>query len=246
MSWIRSNDSPLKPRVVFVHGAGGGGWEWTVWLRVFAARGLRGCALDLMPAPAGLADTSFADYREQVVSWCRPESVDDLAPILLVGASLGGLLAMAVAADVEARALLLVNPLPPDGLIGGKVRAEAHPAIIPWGRERSLASTRKAMPDADDAACLFAWRRWRDESALALAQASQGLAIEPPICPCLVMASDGDENVPEAVSRELATRYRADYQCLPNSSHVGPLLGRQAAHIAERAADWLIDWISTL
>ena len=242
---MRPNDSPLTPRVVFVHGAGGGGWEWTVWLRVFAARGLRGCALDLMPAPAGLAATSFSDYREQVVSWCRPESAHDLAPILMVGASLGGLLAMTVAAEVEVRALLLVNPLPPDGLIGGKGRAEKQSDIIPWGRERSLASTRRAMPDADDAARLFAWRRWRDESGLVLGQASQGLAIEPPTCPFLVMSSDGDENVPEAVGRELATRYQADYLCLPNSSHVGPLLGRQAAHIAERAADWLIDSISS-
>ncbi len=152
---------------------------------------------------------------------------------------------MAVAAEVAARALLLVNPLPPDGLIG-KDRAEAYSAIIRWGRERSLAGTRRAMPDADDAARLFAWRRWRDESGLALGQARRGVAIEPPRCPILILASAGDEDVPETVSRELAARFRADYRCLPNSSHVGPLLGKQAAGVAECAADWLIDSLSRI
>lgn len=146
---MRPNDSPLTPRAVFVHGAGGG-WEWAIWRRVFAVRKLRVCAPELLPAPAGLAATSFDDYRVQVDRWCRPESTQDSAPILLVGASLGGLLAIAVAAEVVARALLLVNPLPPDGFIG-KDRAEAYPVIISWGGERSLAGTCRAMPDADDA-----------------------------------------------------------------------------------------------
>ena len=242
MPRIPLNDSPLTPRVVFVHGGGGGGWEWTVWMRVFAARGLRVCARDLLPAAAGLAVTSLDDYRAQVVSWCRPLSAEAHAPVVLVGASLGGLLAMAVAAEVGAHALVLVNPLPPDGL-AGKPAAEAYPAIIPWGRERSLAGTRKAMPDADDAARLFAFRHWRDESGLALGQARAGVAIEPAGCPVLIMASAGDEDVPETVSRALAARCRADYRCLPNSSHLGPLLGRQAAGSAERALDWLIDML---
>lgn len=244
MSRTRPNDWPLTPRVVFVHGGGGGGWEWSVWMRVFAARQLRICAPDLMPAAAGLATTSFADYRAQVVSWCQAQNAQDPASILLVGASLGGLLAMAVAAEVEARALLLINPLPPDGFIAMD-RTETYPAIIPWGSGRSLAGTRRAMPDADDAARLFAWRRWRDESGPVLAQARQGVAIEPPACPILIIASDRDEDTPEVVSRDLAMRYRADYWCLSNSSHVGPLLGRQAAGIAERAADWLIEAVGS-
>lgn len=235
----RSNSTPT-PRVVFVHGAGGGGWEWAIWQRVFAVRELRTCAPDLLPAAAGLAGTSFADYRAQVASWCCPESAEQPAPILLVGASLGGLLAMAVAAEVAAHALLLINPLPPDGLVS-KAHAEPYPAIIPWARDRSIAGTCRAMPDADDAARLFAWRRWRDESGLALGQARQGVAVETPICPILILGSDNDEDVAETISRELAARFHADYRCLPNSSHVGPLLGRQAAGIAERAADWLID-----
>src|SRR6478609_7416496 len=88
--------------VVCVHGAGGGGWEWAIWARVFAHRGF-----------AGIEKTSFADYRDQVLEWCRGAGEG----AVLVGASLGGLLALAVAHAVRPAALILVNPLPPAGVL---------------------------------------------------------------------------------------------------------------------------------
>jgi pimeloyl-ACP methyl ester carboxylesterase len=228
----------LLPPVVLVHGAGGGGWEWSIWARVFAARGWRVCAADLMPSPAGLGATSFDDYRSQVLAWCRQVSVRDPRPPILIGASLGGLLALAVAAETGASALVLVNPMPPEGL-ANLGRPKSYPPVIPWARERSIAGTCRAMPDADDAARLFAFRRWRDESGLVLEQASRGIGIELPGCPIRVLASELDQDVPVAVSRQLAIRLGADYACLAQSSHVGPLLGRRAAIVAEQTATWL-------
>ena len=43
----------LRHAAVLVHGAGGGGWEWAAWARVFAAAGLSVAAPDLRAAPAG-------------------------------------------------------------------------------------------------------------------------------------------------------------------------------------------------
>jgi pimeloyl-ACP methyl ester carboxylesterase len=236
------NRSSLPP-VVLVHGAGGGGWEWLIWTRVFAARGWRVCAADLLPSPAGLAATSLADYRDQVLGWCRRASARDLRPPVLIGASLGGLLALAVAAETDASALVLVNPMPPEGLADHD-HPESYPPVIPWARERSLAGTCRAMPDADDAARLFAYRRWRDESGLVLEQASRGIGIKLPGCPIRVFASELDQDVPAEVSRQLANRLGADYSCLAQSSHVGPLLGRRAAIVAEQAATWLSEALS--
>ncbi len=243
MHRIRPNKSSVPRRVVFVHGAGGGGWEWSVWARVFVARGWLTSAPDLLPSAQGLAATTFEDYRIQVISWIRSPWAPHEGLTVLVGASLGGLLALVTATEVAPSALILVNPLPPEGLDTPN-SDRGHPAIIPWGSHRSIASTRKAMPDADDAACLFAWQRWRDESGGALAQARNGIEIIAPTCPILVMASDLDEEVRATISRKLAARYGADFLCLPESSHVGPLLGRRAASIAARAANWLDDSMS--
>lgn len=225
-------DSGLAPapRAVCVHGAGGGGWEWTIWARVFAARGWDLAAPDLRPAAAGLAATGVGDFLDQVEAWAAP------TPDLLVGASLGGLLALAVASARPPRALVLVNPLPPQGAGAAPSRAHVWPDVVPWGRTRSLAGTRRALPDADAAACLWAWRRWRDESGRVLREAA-GVDAAAPACPVLVLASRGDADVPMRSSRSLAQRLGADFLAV-EGSHVGPLLGRQAGRLAAQVAVW--------
>ena len=220
--------------VICVHGAGGGGWEWGIWARVLSVRGFAVIAPDLMPVDAGIEKTSFAAYRAQVVDWCRGAGQD----VVLVGASLGGLLALSAATDARPLALILVNPLPPAGVLARPLQAPSPP-IVPWARERSLAATRRAMPDADDAARLYALRRWRDESGVVLNEARDGIAVEPPRCPTLLLASELDADVPTAAARALAVRLSADLGTIPGASHVGPLLGRAAADTAARAADWL-------
>jgi esterase/lipase len=220
--------------VVCVHGAGGGGWEWGIWARVLAVRGFSVIAPDLMPASAGIETTTFEDYRTQVLEWCGGAGEG----IVLAGASLGGLLALAVAQDVKPEALVLVNPLPPAGVLARPLY-EPRPPLVPWARERSLAATRRAMPDADDAARLYALRRWRDESGAVLNAARDGIAVETPRGPALLLASELDEDVPAAASRALAVRLAADFRTVSGASHVGPLLGRSAADSAAQTADWL-------
>jgi pimeloyl-ACP methyl ester carboxylesterase len=219
--------APSTPRAVMLHGAGGGGWEWAVWARVFSAAGWRVDAPDLRPCAQGLAATRWSDYLDQVRAFCAP------SPHALIGASLGGLLALA--ADVAPCTLVLVNPLPPRGLDFPRV----YPPLVPWGRCRSLEGTRRALPDADDATCLYAFRRWRDESGAVMTQAVAGVAVARPACPVLVLASSADTDVPAASSRALARELGADYLEYEGASHVGPLLGRSAAAIANQVTAWL-------
>jgi alpha-beta hydrolase superfamily lysophospholipase len=227
--------TPKSPAtIVCVHGAGGGGWEWGIWARVLTVRGYGVIAPDLMPSSAGIAHTSFLDYRAQVLDWCAGAGSD----IVLAGASLGGLLALAAAPRARPAALVLVNPLPPAGVLARPLH-EACPPVVPWGRERSLATTRRAMPDADDAARLHAFRRWRDESGTVLNEARDGIAVEAPRCPILLLGSERDADVPLPVARALATRLAADFHAIPGASHVGPLLGWSAARTAEQVAQWL-------
>jgi pimeloyl-ACP methyl ester carboxylesterase len=97
------------------------------------------------------------------------------------------------------------------------------------------------MPDADDAARLFAFRRWRDESGAVLRAAQSGIALAKPACPTLLLASECDDDVPLATSRDLAAFLGAELRVLAGASHVGPLLGRDAAACADAARRWLAD-----
>lgn len=223
---------PVPKHAVLVHGAGGGGWEWNVWRAVFAARGIDVVAPDLRPVAAGLAATRFGDYVGQVADALqalpRPRAVG--------GASLGGLLAMACAAQADA--LVLVNPLPPAPW-SSRMPAREWSDVVAWGCDARLESTRRALSDSDEATALFAMRRWRDESGAVLRAAQRGIEVAAPGCPVLCIASGCDEDVPADLTVALAEAWNASLLRLPLASHVGPLLGRDAAAVARQTAAWL-------
>lgn len=217
---------------LLVHGAGGGGWEWNLWRGVFEAAGFRVETPDLMPARGGLPATRFEDYQAQVGAALAALP----RPRVLAGASLGGLLALGVAADADA--VVLVNPLPPAPWHAG-LPARDWPEVVPWRRDARLSGTRKALPGADEATVLFAWRRWRDESGAVLREAHGGIARARPACPVLFVVSRHDEDVPPALASAMADAWRADVLQTLSGSHVGPLLGREAAGVAAQAVEWL-------
>lgn len=202
-------------------------------------------APDLQPVAEGLAQTRLADYstqvREHAGNLRSGPAEAGLSPrkpnIILVGASLGGLLALMNAEQADA--LILVNPMPPAPLNLRLPDQRHYPEIIPWQADASIESTRRSIPDADDAACLYALRRWRDESGKVLTSASAGIVTVKPRCPVLVLASEFDADVPSWLSAALASQLGADLRTIAGASHVGPLLGRNAAEVARGAVAWL-------
>lgn len=217
--------------VLMLHGAGGGAWEWNVWRRVFAAAGHEVQCPDLVPCAAGLEATRLADYAAQV------EAVADASVEVVIGASLGGLLALQLAARRPCRALMLVNPLPP-APEAALLPPGARPARIAWGRDASLAGTRAALPDADAATWQYAFRRWRDESGAVVDEACSGIRIGPPACASVVIGSGHDDEIAIDITKALARRLESSFWSVPGS-HVGPLLGRDAARLARQAVQWL-------
>ncbi len=224
---------PLPP-VLLLHGAGGGGWEWRLWQAALQADGWRVTAPDLQPVPAGIVATTLADYRRQAQAAAAALG----EPPVAVGASLGGLLALLLAADGACRAAVLVNPLPPAPEVGQLPPRSAYPALVRWRTAGRFESTRRALPDGDDSACLYAFRRWRDESGAVMNAARAGIDVAPPRCPLLVLATEQDADVPVEVSAALAARLGASLLRLPGS-HIGPLFGSRADTTVKAVVGWI-------
>ena len=222
-----------KASVLFIHGAGGGGWEWNIWTRVFQAHGFDVHAPDCLPLTSGLAKTRLQDYQLQMQQHLSAMN----SPRTIIGASLGGLLAL-MNAD-HANALVLINPMPPTPFHLQMPTRENYPDIIPWQSRASLQGTRRALFDGDEMTCLYALRHWRNESGAVMNAAMAGINIIQPMCPVLVMASEHDRDVPFSVSKTLANNLNASFINLPASSHVGPLLGRTAMQCALQAVAFL-------
>ena len=218
--------------VICLHDAAGGGWQFAVWQRVLAARGVTSRALELRaPVTAGEGD-GLAAYRHQLLDQCTLTRQP-----ALIGIGMGGLLALMLASECAASRLVLINPWQPGGF-------DPSPGMPSLGsaKRRSLRDISRALPDADHATRLIAFRQQRGEPAWLLQQLQQlqqGVAVATPTCPLLILASDNGRDVPSGLSRGLASQLRADFELLPDCSHLGPLLGVRAALVAERVVAWL-------
>lgn len=200
---------------------------------MFEAHGWLSHAMDLRPAGIGPGPARFADYRAQLES-----EASAMRGVVLVGASLGGLLSLAASATAKASALVLVNPMPPSPWHALVTRTADYPDVVPWGDARRIEGTIDAMQDSDEAARLFSFRRWRNESGVVLNEARAGIQLAVPLCPLLVIASDDDEEVPCSASREVAAGLNGNFLNVPGR-HLAPLMGRAAADCAWMAVDWL-------
>lgn len=219
------------PTVVMVHGAGGGGWEYKYWRPIFEQAGCRVEAPDMVPVPGGLAKTRLRDYVNQTVRACGSR------PVILVGASMGGVIVLKAASRVNVKALVLVSSAIPAG-VGVPGRRVKYPAVLKWSNG-PYSDTVASMPDTEEAIMRDAWPRWRDESGSVLGQIAKGVAVARPRVPVMSVIPDADETVPASDQRKLATWARADVRTWSGMSHIGPLFSWRKDAVADSVIAWL-------
>lgn len=226
---------------VCVHGAGGGGWEYDLWKPAVKQEGASAfVAPDLVPtnSSGGLGKTTFDDYAAQVRGWIA--GLGNGAKPVLVGASMGGVLALHAAQTVRPAAIILVNSVPPSG-VQTKPRPPAnYPAVVKWANG-PLAETRDAMPDSDEKTILWAWKRWRDESGQVMNTLARGVLVPKPTCPVLCILGTADTDVSHETGLALAQWAGADIHVYRDMSHVGPLMSKRAESVARAACNWVRD-----
>ena len=106
--------------IVMLHGASAGGWCFDRFRGVFESLGwtchapdLIGHGKDLADADAKLAGVGMADYRTELTEFLKTFA----APPVLLGHSMGAVLAQQLATAGFARALVLVSPAPRAGIL---------------------------------------------------------------------------------------------------------------------------------
>jgi pimeloyl-ACP methyl ester carboxylesterase len=244
--------------IVMVHGAFCGGWVFDRFRTVFEAAGhpvfapdLRGHAGD-DPADAALG-VSMTDYAADIAALCGalPE------PPVLIGHSLGGLVAQLAAVRAPPRALVLLAPSPPWGVSGSSVEEAVTAfglhlmgpfwtqAVAP---DKSLmrAYSLDRMPQAEREAAVA---RLRPESGRALWETlnwwldpfmTTSLGPAPIASPSLALVGSRDVVHPPATVRQTADRVGADCAEMSGMSHW--LLGEPGwERVAEAVQGWLRD-----
>lgn len=245
------------------HGAFCGGWAFEAFRKPFEAAGHRVLTPDLRghgaSDPGGaVVGVSMSDYARDLAELC---ALQDQPPIL-VGHSLGGLVAAMAARRGRVRALVLLAPSAPWGVSGSSMEEAItafgiHMLGPFWAQgvapDRGLMRTYSLdrMPkDAREAVI----ERLRPESGRALWETlnwwldpfmTTSLGFGAPQIPCLVFGGERDLVSPAATVRQTAARLDGVYREMPGMSHW--LLGEEGwEDVATQALDWITDKVSPL
>ncbi len=227
------------PPFVLVHGAANSARVWTFWQQSLVEHGVTSHALDLRGhgegAAADLSRTSMRDYADDL----RTVVGGLPRPPVLVGWSMGGLVAMMVAAKGDVAACVGLAPSMPAARRDPTVELrEGEFGPDEYGITSDDPGDQPAMPDLDEDERRVALASLCRESRYARDERAAGVVVESLRCPLLIVTSTGDTQWPRSRYDEL--HLPATHVSVDGASHWGLVLNRRVlAMLLPDALTWI-------
>ena len=237
-----------RPTVVLVHGAANSAGVWRFWRARLEAHGYATRAPDLRGhgrAPCeNLGRVSMADYVADVTA-----AVENLStPPVLVGWSMGALVALMYGAVAPTLGVLALGPSTPGPLLEQPASREPVPGVFgpeAYGITDPASPSQPTMPDLDQEEIAIALASLGPESAFARQERRCGIWFDPRgfAGSVVIAAGERDESFPPPACRRVARFLNADYVEFPGASHWGLVLNRRALDAAWPA---IVAWLERL
>ncbi|HXH13429.1 MAG TPA: alpha/beta hydrolase [Alphaproteobacteria bacterium] len=240
VSAILPEHTTNHPSIILVHGAANSGRVWTFWQRALAEQGWASYAIDLrghgQSVAVDLSHIGMSDYAADV----RTLAGQFKHPPVVMGWSMGGLVALMAAADGVAAACVALAPSTPARQRNAGVTlrtGEFGPEE--YGITSDDPEQQPAMPDLDREERLIALASLSRESRLARDERQAGIVIASLPCPLLLITGTADRAWPRERYTDLWLA--ADYVSVEGASHWGLVLNRRAlATMVPAVVQWLV------
>jgi pimeloyl-ACP methyl ester carboxylesterase len=219
------------PQILFLHGTFGRPALLGPWLDYFTAAGYT-CHAPTLPGRDPTDDAVLARTEIENCFAVALSAYDALSdePVIVIGHSMGGLLAQKVAAARDPAALVLLASVPPGVLwIQPKMLTHLAPLLPDILRGRPFlpsAATMRAVPLSTLSAAeqdLLLPRLVRDSGRVFREMSTGGKSTRVKAadvrCPVLCVSAGEDRNVAQWISRRIAKRYGAQHQVHPALPH---------------------------
>jgi len=249
----------MSKTIFMIHGMWGGSWYWQNYMDYFKGHGYNCVATTLRhhditpsdPPPAALGRTSVLDYVDDLE---KEIGALDEKPVLM-GHSMGGLLAQILASRGLAKAVVLLAPASPRGILA------VHPSVVKsfwsmmtsgrfWTKpyrqtfNEAVYSMLHLMPPSDQKEIYghFVYESGRAAGEIGFwifdGQKATAVDEDKVTCPVLLLSGAQDRITPAAVHRQVAKKYKADYKLYPDHAH-WLVMEPGWQDVAAYAADWL-------
>jgi len=227
------------PQIILIHGAANSAVVWRFWQQELAAIGWSSQAIDLRGHGSGreadLSVTGMRDYADDVAS-----AVEQLsAKPIVMGWSMGGLVAMMVASAGLARACVGLAPsMPAEREDDTIALREGVFGPEEYGIESRDPVQQPAMPDLDPEERMVALGSLGAESRRARDERKRGIVIRSLPCPLLIVTGGEDRGWRGRTYASLDLS--AEYLNVEDCSHWGLVLNRRAlARLVPAVCRWM-------
>lgn len=251
----------MSNTIFMIHGMWGGGWHWEKYQRFFEDKGYR-CIVPTLryhdvdpkePPHPELGTTSLLDYAADLENELK--KLDQ--PPIIMGHSMGGLLAQMLGSRGLASALVLLTPAPPRGIMAFKLSSLKGfwSTLTKWGFWRkphrqtykeAVYSTMHLLPPGEQKETydklVFESGRAAFEIGFWFLDRNRASDVDVSsiTCPVLIIGSAQDRILPVSIVHKTARKYRdiATYREYADHAHK-VIMEPGWEEIAADIADWL-------
>ncbi len=259
MNWIKVKGLVVEKirgeglKVLFVHGSNGGSWYWHNFMEIFNNAGFEVYANNLRghdpnPDVPDLGKVSIYEYIQDT-----RHVVKKIKPDVIIGHSMGGLIAQKILEEFDLKAAILACSAPPKNVkyhirkifkFGWysmqqiKAAKNDEPLNMIYKMAREFALNNMTEQEAEKY-----FKKFVPESSLVAHEVGKKPIVDIDNgkikCPVLAIGAEKDYTIGPKTAKQLAKKYNGDFMLLKNNGHMFMIENNH-----ETVANDIINWIN--